>query len=258
MIRDNIIETLKRELEQDNDVYALWLEGADSLGNVDRYSDIDMVLDVKDNEESRILSKIEDILQSFDSLDLNWEAPQPTSKLRYKIYHIKDTSEHLFIDVNVQSHSREFNFIEGHPFEKPLVLFDKKNVIKFEKLNKENLGKSLQEQLATIDILFFQRSKVKKYILRYEYLEALAYYHKHVLDPLVMLLRIIHTPLIADYGPIHISKHLPQESLQKLEKMYQTSSLDDLKKRLQEAELWFNDLRETAILKLERGVLKGR
>lgn len=251
MMRDNIVEILKQELKRDKDVYALWLEGADSLGTVDQYSDIDMVLDVKDNEENRILLKIENILQSLDSLDLNWEAPQPALKLRYKVYHIKDTSEHLFIDVNVQSNSREFTFIENHPYEKPLVLFDKENVIKFEKLDEKNLKDSLKKQLIMAEALFFQRSKVKKYILRQEYLEAVTYYQKHILDPLVILLRIIHTPLIVDYGLVHISQHLPRESLKKLEILYQIGSLDDLAKRLPEAIHWFNDLHETALLSFD-------
>lgn len=240
-MRNRIIEALKNILEKDNNIFAVWLEGADSLGLVDEYSDIDLVIDVLDGYEEQAFAIIESIIKNFGKLDLNWEAPPPTEKLRYKVFHIEGTSEHLLIDVNIQSHSRKFEFIEGHPCEKPAVLFDKKQVIVFKKLDETTIKQNALNEMPNIQAIFFQRSKVKKCILRKEFLEGLAYYQKTVLEPLIHLLRIQYTPWIPDYGLVHISQHLPRDVVQRLEKLHKTASLEELEQNFNEAELWLKD-----------------
>lgn len=241
-MRNQIIEELKHGLEDDPAVFALWLEGADSLGTVDEFSDIDVVADVKDGEEGRILERIEKLLKELGDVDLNWEAPRPHPKLRYKIFHIADTSEHLLIDVTIQSHSREFRFIENDRFEKPFVLFDKEGVIVYQKLDAGEVTRNQAARISDLKALFFQRSKVRKYISRKNFLEALAYYRKAVLDPLIQLLRLKYTPSVSEYGAVHISRHLPKEVLIRLEELHKVGSLADLEKLLPKAETWFNSL----------------
>lgn len=241
-MRHKIIEKIKSGLESDDAVFALWLEGADSLNTVDEFSDIDVVADVKDGEEDRVLQKIENILSESGNFDLNWEAPRPNSSLRYKIFHIVGTSEHLIIDVNVQSHSREFEFTEGNPYEKPFVLFDKAGVIKYQKVDQEKIKQEMSDQIPGLEALFFQRSKIRKSIIRKEFLEAFAYYKKLVLDPVVQLFRFKYAPMASDYGLVHISRHLPPEIVDQIEELYQVSSLEDLGQKLEKAEKLFEEI----------------
>jgi hypothetical protein len=241
-MREFIIEKLKIELEKEEFVYALWLEGADSQDEVDEFSDIDFVADVEDSYEEHTLQKIESCLAKIDKLDFSREAPRPLDTLRYKIFHIEGTSEHLLIDVNIQSHSRQFKFIEGCPFESPLVLFDKKGVIKFRKLDELEIAEGIKVSLSATELAFFQRSKVKKSIKREEFLEALEYYRITVLEPLVRLLRIKYTPSIPDYGLVHISHHLPKDAIDRLEKLHQIGSFEDLEHAFLQAEKWGQEL----------------
>jgi hypothetical protein len=191
--RRQIIAVIKEKLENNSSVYALWLEGTYSLNATDQYSDIDMVADVKDGDEEKIMEEIEATLKSMGDLDFNYQAPRPNQHLRYKIFHITGTSEHWLIDVNIQSHSRDFSFVESDNYEKPSVLFDKADVIKFKKLDRSALNANIQKRILDLEADFYQRSKVKKYILRKKYLETLALYHQDVLKPLVELLRIKYT-----------------------------------------------------------------
>lgn len=244
--REQIIATITDGLKNNPNVFALWLEGADSNENIDEYSDVDLVADVKDGEEENTLKRVGEILRNLDELDLEYEYPKPHPKLRYKIFHLKNTTEHLLIDVTIQSHSRDFEFIEGNKHESPKVLFDKAEVIKFRKIDDEKLRREICESLTVLENVFFQRSKVKKYILRNKYLEAFAYYNKNVLEPLVELLRICHTPIIQDYHLIHISDHLPKEIVSKVENLYHINTINDIAKNLKEAERLFADTMKEA------------
>lgn len=244
--REQIIAAISDGLKDNPNVFALWLEGADSNENIDEYSDIDLVADVKDGEEENTLKRIGEILRNLDELDLEYEYPKPHPKLRYKIFHLKNTIEHLLVDVSIQSHSRNFVFLEGNKYESPKVLFDKAEVIKFHKIDDEKLRKEICESLTVLENVFFQRSKVKKYILRNKYLEAFAYYNKNVLEPLVELLRICHTPIIRDYHLIHISDHLPKDIVSKVENLYHINTVDDIAKNLAEAEKLFADTMKEA------------
>ena len=244
--REQIIQAITQGLENDPAVFALWLEGADSNDVLDEYSDIDIVADAKDGDEETVLEKVGEILKSIGKLDLEFLNPQPHPKLRYKVFHLKDTSEFLLIDVCIQSHSRDFEFTEDNKYESPKVLFDKNGVIKFSKVDEDKLKKEICESLTSLENTFFQRSKIKKYILRKKYLEAFAYYNKNVLEPLVELLRICHTPIIREYHLVHISDHLPKDKVAELEKLYRITSLDDISQNVKLAENMFMEAMKEA------------
>jgi len=76
------------------------------------------------------------------------------------------------------------------------------------------------------------------------YLESYAYYNRYVLEPLVDLLRLIHTPAYADWHMVHISAHIPCAEKERLEFFAQISSLSDIAKRIPLAGEWFDELME--------------
>jgi hypothetical protein len=239
--REQIIATLKTELEKNPAVYALWLEGADSTDSKDEYSDIDLVADAKDGEEESVISAIRGILSRLGTLDFDYRGPNPNDFLRHMVFHIAGTPEQLTVDVDIQSHSRDFSFIEGDAHEKPFVLFDKSGVLKFKKVDPGTTKNDIEERLCRIKAEFYLRTKVRKYVERNKFLEAVQSYHRYVLQPIVELLRIKHTPTIADYYLVHISDHLPQTVVSSLEDLYRVTSCKEIAKRLPKAERLFED-----------------
>lgn len=238
--KQQIIDALKMRLQENPLVYALWLEGSDSIDSSDEYSDIDIVADVKDGNERVIFEEIEKILSEISELDFNYEGPRPNKFSYYKIFHLKNSPEHLLIDVNIQSHSRNFVFTKENKYEQPLILFDKIGAIKFKTANAADIEKGIRNRLPYLEAAFHQRSKVKKYILRKKYLEAIVYYHKNVLHPLVELLRLKYTPLNSDYHLIHITDHLPTEVVEDIENLYKTFSVEEIAEKLPIAERLFS------------------
>lgn len=243
--RDMIINLIKDKFISMNEVHAYWLEGADALDAIDKYSDIDIWLDVEDGFEDMIFQIAEDELSKLGKLDFKFKVDHEHPKIHQNYYHIEGTSEYLIIDFCIQSHSRDRNevkFVEGDILEFPKVIFDKSGVITIIKDDGPIDVNLIQKIINEIKSKYEQHSRVIKYVHRNNYPEAFIYYLKYVADPLVQLVRIKYTPKYYDLHCIHISNHIPKEDIKWLEYYYQISSLNDIHTKTIEAKEICNKL----------------
>jgi predicted nucleotidyltransferase len=235
-----ILSQLQKSLIENANVNAMWLEGSDGTGSADEYSDLDIVLDVVDGSEADIFELLEKTLLEMAPLDLNAEeSHQPL--LKYKVYHLQGTPDSLFLDVTLQSESRGFKFTSENESEVPDVIFDKKAIIQYQSLDQNKLHQQLIKRLISLENTIKQKARAEKYIARGKFLEAIGYYQKFVLEPLIELLRIKYKPINHDYYIVSISKHLPKEVYVQLEGLFKNSSLEDLKENIEKAYEWFYD-----------------
>ena len=231
--RDQIIKHLKDFAIAKDYVFAMWLEGADGLNKVDEYSDIDFWFDVEKNHQEPFLYECVEELRKLGEIDSRVDNVR--SDIAQSNIHLANTSEYLDLDICVQSHELRgadaTSFYEGDIAERPLVIFDKSNIITFKKrgdLDTEQIKKTFSGAKNRI----LQESRVKKYINRGQYLEAYLKYLENIANPLVTIARLIYTPNHYDYELCHISDHLPKEVVKQLEKLYQVKSLDDISENL--------------------------
>ena len=128
--RQEIVSQLERVLEPRAGVHALWLEGADALGRVDAYSDLDLWLDVDAEHIEDVLALIQNSLTALGNIDLSFEDPHPDPDIRQIMFHLTDSSPFLLIDICIQRHGRDI-VLDPHA-DAVKVLFDRSNVIRFE------------------------------------------------------------------------------------------------------------------------------
>lgn len=243
--RNQIVKKLRERLELLEFIYALWLEGADASGIVDEYSDLDFWVDFEDDYEEEAYKAVESALVEIAKIDYKYVVEHNHPKIRQRIYHLSGSSEYLMIDFCWQLHSRaknECEFIKGNKVENVKVIFDKAEVVRFVDENQAAYMESNKSRLAECKYRYSQHSRVIKYIRRGLYLETYAYYNRYVLETLIDLLRLIYTPANADYYLIHISHHIPDDNLKRLEYFAQINSLDEIEKRIPEAEDWFKEM----------------
>lgn len=243
--RQAIISSLKL-LEKDPKVHACWLEGADAHKRADRFSDIDIWIDVSDSYVSLAFKKVEKLLSSFGDIDFSFERVHSHPKIRQRFYHIKGSSKFLVIDVCIQKHSRVFWYTTGYKDEVVVILFDKSNVIKYRKLNKARFKKDLQKRVSAIEESYsFFQVWVDKEMARGHFLQSLAAYQKYVLTPLVELIRIKYDPTKSKHHLSGISNDNVPSSIQKrLEDLYKIQSLADIKKKMKKANHLFEEVRK--------------
>ena len=235
--REQIIKHLEDSLKNNPSIFAFWLEGSDANGSVDQYSDLDFWLDVADGQESKILEEIENSLSTLGELDFSYQIKHPHPLIKHKIFHIKGTPEFLLLDVCVQSHSRNFEFVRGYDDE-PKVLFNRGGM-KFRELDQSEFESELKERIHHLKNTFAQQSRVLGKIERGEFLESIMYYNRWVLEPLVELLRIKYIPRKREYFFKHIRRDLPKEVVDQLENLVKTESLEDMKEKIEMASKLF-------------------
>ena len=243
--RKAIIEKLEEKLEPLSYIYALWLEGADALGTVDQYSDMDIWVDFEDQYEQQAIEIVENVLQSLAPFDLNEELAHSHPKIRQKVYHLSGTDKYLMIDFCWQFHSRnesERTLIKGCMIEPAKMIFDKTGAIKFKPFLISEFTEGNDAILKDSLFRYSQHDRVLKYVYRSNYLEAYAYYNRYILEPLINLLRLIYTPSHADYYLIHISRHIPEQERKRLEYFAKISSFEDITEKIKPAEIWISEL----------------
>lgn len=243
-MREKIIASLKQELNEHTFIHAAWLEGADAHDRVDKYSDIDLWIDVDDERIDQSFEVLENCLYQFGELDLKIKQNHDDGVIFQRYYHIKNTSLFLLIDVCVQKHSRKMSFKAEHTDEKPLILFDKNHVIQFEHRNQSEFDKTLKDRVKEIEELFLVHlPKVQKHINRNHYLGSIDAYISSVLEPMIELMRIYYDPTKKDFGLKHIEGDLPSEEVKNLEKLSKYSSVEDIAELLPKAaELFYQVL----------------
>lgn len=231
--RERIIEYLRNFASSKDYVFAMWLEGADGLDKVDGYSDIDFWFDVKKEYRESFLHECIKELQKFGEIDSRVD--EIRKEIAQSNIHLANTSEYLTLDICVQSHEiRGLDatcFAKNDLAEKPLVLFDKHNIITFKETPEPNI-EELQKAFNNSKNRILQSSRVTKYINRNQYGEAYLKYIENIADPLVTIARIIYIPNHLDYGLCHVNDHLPQEIVQQLEQFYKVSSFGDIENNI--------------------------
>jgi predicted nucleotidyltransferase len=241
----DITEALESELQSLPYIYALWLEGSFAMGYADEYSDIDYWIDVEDEYLKDALEHVEKALSRLGELDERDETGNEHPKLGQIVYHIKGSSPYLVLDFNWQLHSRnrnEYHYIKNDIVEGAMVIFDKDDVIRFEEADEREINKNKVNCKRECDYRYSQHLRVSKYIYRGNFAESYAYYNRYVIEPLVMLLRLKFTPLYPYNYLLHISMHMPRTVVDRLEKLIQITSLDEMEKRMREAEEWYQEL----------------
>ena len=245
--RNEMINKLRGALEPLDFIYALWLEGADAVGGVDEYSDIDFCVDFEDEYEERVYETVENALSELTELDYKHVMKHGHPKIRQRVYHLAGTSEYLLIDFCFQLHSRprdEYAYYQGDSVEAAKVIFDKDNIIRYKPMDMSEFSAWNKHRFEEAKYRRTQHARVEKYVRRGLYLEAYAYYNRYVLEPLVDLLRLIYTPAHADYYLVHISRHIPEAEREKLEYFTRIGSLERIAGRISAGGEWFDELAE--------------
>jgi hypothetical protein len=240
-----ITSKLAQTLEPLPFIYAFWLEGADAVGTVDEYSDIDYWADVADECEEQSYEIVENALSELAGIDYKYIVRHSHPKIRQRVYHLAGTSEYLMIDFCWQLHSRpkdEYAYYENSRVESAKVIFDKDSIIRYKPLALSDFAGWNMARFEEAKYRRTQHMRVDKYVRRGQYLEAYAYYNRYVLEPLTDLLRLIHTPAHADWYLVHISQHIPHAGREKLEYFARIASLEDIAERIPRAGEWFDEL----------------
>lgn len=237
--RETILKRIVSGLGSEDYILAIWLEGSDGTKSLDEYSDIDLVCCTKEDCVDNAITRLDEIMSFLGQVDIAYEQTGRPSNNRYKVYHLQETPDSLLIDITIQSENVPVPFIDEDKSVVPVVLMDKACIVKYQDLDRASHRSQLHAQLLQAQGIYSQRSRAVKYTKRGLFLESLIYYQKYVLNPLVDVLRIIHTPFQADCFLVHASRDFPAEVVSTLVDLYGVKTVQDIVERIDLADELF-------------------
>jgi hypothetical protein len=236
--REQILELIQAVLKPLDWVYALWEGGSTSFGRTDRWSDLDLHVDVEDTHVGEVIQIIETAIQPVISIALRWEVPQPTwHGHRQVFYKFQNASPFLLLDLAVMRHSSPEKFIQPEIHGTPRVLFDKAGVVTAPNIDHNEWARKLADRLRSLKTMFeiFKLFPVTE-LERGNPVDALGYYHSLVLRPVVEALRIHHCPMHYNFHTRYVHHDLPPDVAAELEELFFVASPQDLAEKLAQAE----------------------
>lgn len=245
--RDQIVECVVDALRPLDYVYAVWEGGAVAFGRVDQWSDVDICVDAEDERVSDCFPVVERALQALSPIRLKFEMKQTMSPGYVQaFYRLKGTSEYLLVDFAVFKHTWPDKLLEPEIHNPAKFHFNRGGAVTIPHLDRKKLSDDIAAALANLSRRFeVFGCFVPKEIYRKNFIEAVALYHRLVLDSLVDALRIKHKPERYGFKTRYIHYDLPPEVVARLERLFFVRDPADLTAKLAEAKQWFYEaLRE--------------
>lgn len=242
--RDYILEVLKNDIKQIQWVNAMWECGASSFDRIDEWSDIDIILDVEDEKILEVFKVIDEIVEKISPVERSYGCPQNMSSGAYqKVYKLKDQSEFLLIEICAVKNSSNQKFLVEKIHGKTKVHFDKENITSSNFLDEDELSQKLKSRIYELGNIFnIYQNLPKKEMNRGNSIEALAFYRSFSLYPLVEMLRIKYDPYRYDFKTRYLYYNFPKDIVEKLEKLFFISDLNELKEKHEICISWFNSI----------------
>jgi hypothetical protein len=238
--REMILGALVGALEPEPHVHALWEGGSEAFGRTDRWSDIDVQVDVDDDRVKDTLTRIEGVLESLSPIRDRLEMPPgPGNGYTQVFYRLRDTSEFLLVDLCVMKRSHPDKFLEPQIHAKVVFHFNKGGILVVKPLEVEqHLAKirARRERMEQRFTMFY--SMVEKELNRQNDIAAIDLYYRLVLDSLIDALRMLHSPAHFDFKVPYLNHDLPRETREKLQPLFFVADGDDLRRKYQEASHW--------------------
>jgi hypothetical protein len=252
--REMILGALVRALEPEPHVHALWEGGSEAFGRTDRWSDIDVQVDVDDDRVKDTLTLIEGILESLSPIRDRLEMPPgPGNGYTQVFYRLRDASEFLLVDLCVMKRSHPDKFLEPQIHGHVVFHVNKGGVLVAKPLDLEqHMAKirARRERMEQRFAMFY--SMVEKELHRQNYMAAIDLYHRLVLDSLVDALRILHSPAHFDFKVPYLHHDLPVEVHERLHVLFFVADGDDLRHKYHDASQWFRQtLAEINLMEVE-------
>ncbi len=241
--REEILRSIVEVLEPLDYVYAMWQCGSSAFKRVDKWSDIDVVVDVEDDKVMEIFKFTDKALQELSPIEHSFECPQTMSPGGYqKVYKLEDTNEFLVIEICAVKHSSDNKFLQKEIHGDVFVHFDKKNVTNPKPLNKEDFVQKLISRIDQIESVFnLYQFLVKKELNRKNYIEAIAFYQGYSLNPLLEVLRIKYNPYRYSFRTRYVYYDLPQDVVKRLHGLFFIKDGEELAVKHEETIKWVKE-----------------
>lgn len=244
LTRDQILAQLLQALQDQPDLLALWEAGSSATGRKDQYSDIDLMLLVKDGTAEAFGARVEAALLELAPIDLKLEVPRPSWHGHWQTFwHLEGCPLDLQVDCCIMEESKGNRFLEPELHGTPLVYVDRGEYTKVGPSDPAPIAAAIAKRLAFHrDRVALFRGFVAKELKRGALTDAISFYQGVLINPLIELLRMAHDPWRYNFGARYLRHYLPEERLRQIERLSFVGSPEELSAKAAEAYELFQSL----------------
>ena len=242
--RRHVVEALTESLRETPFIHAMWEGGAAAGGTLDEWSDIDLYVLVDDDKVEQAFSEVETALSILSPISLKLPVPETGwPGVHQAFYKLADASEYQVIDFAVVTRSAKEKFLEPRVHGEAVFYFNKVGEIEFEPFDESASTAAIRKRRKRLaDRLEIFGCFLQKEVNRGNQIEAVDLYHRLFLSTLIELLRMEYDPDHYSFGTRHVHTELPQDIVERLERLSFVRDGNDLRKNHRETNEWIEAL----------------
>ncbi len=237
---------LKAFLAERNDVVAAWEGGAAATGYLDEYSDLDLEIVLGTGTPDELFQVLDAYFEQQYGILKRFRMPEPAwHGMSQTFYLLKDTPPLFYCDIAVVMADNPRKFTEPDRHGNSVIWFDKTGVFKATETPPEE-ARQLAERLFHLatDFDWLSLIELRKALARQNWIAAHLNYLQFLNRNLVILLNLRYRPCKADFGIRYAEREFPEEVTAKLEDLLRVTDVQDIARRLPQAQKWFEELKE--------------
>ena len=239
--RENLIDSLHTALERVRYVDAAWIGGSDAFGQVDHFSDIDLLAVVADDHLDNAFAEIEAAIEELTTIKACYKDPNGVG-YQQRFYRFRDAPEFMVLDACFIARSNPVRFLERELHGEPVVLFDKTGTVRSIPLDVSADREEAMRRVPVLKAAFEMMQHVpKKEIQRGNPVEAFYFYQTLTLKPLVEALRLKYCPHLRSFHVRYLNRDMPPSVASRIQRLSYVADLKDLAVKRDEAEAWFQE-----------------
>ncbi len=243
---DDWLVWLREQADADPDLRVVFVGGSAVTGGYDDHSDLDVeVLATPGEAVAAYRRLLVAALRDF-SVHQVWELPEATwPDGRQAFLNLRpdagDLSEPTrIIDLHVSDLADHHRFVDPRRHGEPLVLHDPDGLVELRPDDEEEMATARAEAVAQIAARRQTAAwLVNRALARGQLAEAVAFHLQFAVNPLVRLLRIVHSPARHDFGLRYLDTDLPPGYAARIEALLPGP---DLRERADAAFAWQDEL----------------
>jgi predicted nucleotidyltransferase len=243
---DDWLAWLRKQGETDPDVRVVFLGGSAVTGGFDDHSDIDVEVLTTPGEAGAVYQRLLGAARRDFEVYAVWELPEATwPDGRQAFLNLTPDPGDLsvptrIVDLHVSDLADHHRVVDPRRHGEPLVLHDPDGLVELRPDDEDAMERDRREAVAQIAARRPTAAwLVNRAVARGQLAEAVAFHLQFAVNPLVRLLRIVHSPARHDFGLRYLETDLPVGYAERVEALLPGP---DLRTRADKAFAWQDEL----------------
>ncbi len=240
-MREKALTILTETLQNHPDVLAAWEGGSAATGRLDQYSDIDLNLWIKDENDEAVWQSISQAVEKIFTIDRTWIVDSPIKGFTQRFFLPKNAENFFFLDIGIFKNSAPDLFLDLERHGRARFLFDKTGTLKTTNLNVEEFDQKLKKRVEQLANQFAVYKIVTlKEVRRNHPIDAYGFYQA-CLRLLNEALGVRYRKNKYDFGFRYQYVDMPKEIQQKMEDLIFVGSFSEIEPKLLKVEKLFQE-----------------